>query len=413
MLKKPELLLLLCGLISLIAIVILFNKPPLYDEPYYLQNIPLLHKYGLSEAYLMKHRGSAGPLYPVLHYLLEPVTRLQMPYVRLVNICLLTGIIYFLGLTLKLLQFSGSYALCVLAIPMTYTISGLALTEIPAIFFFSAGLFLIIKTTSTTLVHPIAIIQLLAGSFFLSLAILGRQPYLLTLGALPILFWNKETYIRSGIFLLLTLISSLVLPCYVFYVWNGFVAPADSGYYKDLDEQGISLRPEFLLLCLAYFSIIFIIIAPRLFVVTNKRETLLLLLISVLIAVIGYQFSVIKFTPVISVIIKIIPALYIPVAEIFCGAALSFMAIFFFIALLRQLHKKAYPKELVFYSAAALLIALSCMKITMGFSSRYAAQAIPMLIPIGAYFFRRNNNNVYRIAAGVILGLISFVTYMV
>lgn len=413
MLKKWEVLILLCGLLALVAMVLIFNKPPLYDEPYYLQNIPLLHKYGLSKAYLMHHIGSAGPLYPVLHYLLEPVTQLQMPYVRLVNICLLTGIIYFLGLTLKLLNFSGSYALYALAIPMTYTITGLALTEIPAIFFFSVGVYLIIKGSSNYTFYSIAIIQLLAGGFFLSLAILGRQPYLLTLAALPILFFKKGTYIRSGILLLLTLISSLVLPCYVFYLWNGLVAPADSVVYEDLAQKGGLLRPAFLLLCLAYFAIIFIIIAPRLFVVANKRETLLLLLIYVLLVVVNYQFSVIKFLPFTSIIIKIIPSQYIPVAEVLCGAALVLLALFFFTALLRQLHKNAYPKELVFYSVAALLIAVSCMKITWGFSSRYAAQAIPMLIPIGAYFFKRNNTNVYRIAAGVILGLISFATYII
>ena len=413
MLIKWEVLILLCGLLALVAMVLIFNKPPLYDEPYYLQNVLLLNKYGLSKAYLMHHIGSAGPLYPVLHYLLEPVTQLQMPYVRLVNISLLTGIIYFISLTLKLLHFSSNYALCVLAIPMTYPISGLALTEIPAIFFFSAGIYSIIKVTSNHALYPIAIIQLLAGGFFLSLAILGRQPYLLTLAALPILFFNKGTYIRSGILLLLTLISSLTLPCYIFYLWKGLVAPIDSIVYENLVRQGISLRPDFFLLCLAYFAIIFIIIAPRLFIIPNKKETLLLLLICVLLAVVNYQFNVIKFLPIASIIIKIIPAQYLPVAEVLCGAALVLLALFFLTALLRQLHKNAYPKELVFYSVAALLIAISCIKITWGFSSRYAAQAIPMLIPIGAYFFKKSNNNVYRIAAGVILGLISYATYIV
>jgi len=413
MLKKQELSILLFGLIALVAMVIIFNKPPLYDEPYYLENVPLLHQYGLSKAYLMHHIGSAGPLHPVLHYLLEPVTQLQMPYIRLVNIGLLLGAVFFLGLTLKLLNFSGSYALCVFAIPMTYTISGLALTEIPAIFFFSAGVYLIIKTSSTHASNPTAIIQLLAGGFFIGLAIIGRQPYLLTLAALPVLFWNKKNYIRSSILLLLTLVSSLALPCYVFYVWNGLVAPMDSNVYEDLAKQGILLRPDFFLLCLAYFSIIFILIAPGLFILPGKRQTLLLLLTYILLVAVNYQLGVIKFLPVTSLIIKIIPAQYIPIAEVLFGAGLALMAIYFLASLFRQLHSKAYPKELVFFSVTALLIAFSCIKITWGFSSRYAAQAIPMLIPIGAYFFKKNNYSVYQIAAGVILGLMSFATYII
>ncbi len=411
MLKK-QVLILLFGLITLIAIIIIFNKPPLYDEPYYLQNIPLLHKYGISKVYLLHHLGSAGPLYPVLHYLLEPVTGLQMPYVRLVNIGLLLGVIYFLAVTLKLLNFFGSYALSVLAIPMTYTISGLALTEMPAMFFFSAGTYLIIKATSNYALNWRAIIHLSAGGLFISLAILGRQPYLLTLVALPILFWNKENYIRNGLLLLLTLVFCLALPVYVFYLWKGLVAPMDSNVYEDLARQGIALKPEFSFLCIAYFSIVFIIIAPGLFILPNKRQTLLLLLIYMLLAAVNYQFSIIKFLPVTSVIIKIIPGQYLQIASVLCGAGMALIAIYFLASLLWQLHKKAYPKELVFYSFASLLIAISCMKITWGFSSRYAAQAIPMLIPVGAYFYKKNNNNVYAIAAGVILGLLSFATYI-
>ncbi len=413
MLKKPELLILLGGLVTQIVIIIIFSRFPLYDEPYYLHNVALLHEYGLSIAYLMHHEGSAGPLYSVLHYLLEPITHLRTPYIRLVNISLMIGTIYFLGRTLKLLHFSGSYALCVLAIPMTYIISGLALTEIPAMFFFSAGIYLIIKISSNHTPYPAAIIYSLAGGIFMSLAILGRQPYLLTLAALPILFWNKKNYLRSGFLLILTIVASLGLPCYIFYLWNGLVAPPDSNVYEGLAMEGILYRPEFFLLCLAYFSIIFIIIAPGLFVLPNRRERRLLLLLFIFLLAVNYHFEVIRFLPIRAVIIKIIPAKYIQTTEVLCGTGLVLLGMYFITTLLRQLHKKAYPKELVFYSFASLLIAISCMKITWGFSSRYAAQAIPMLIPIGAYFFKRNNTSVYRIMAGVILGLISFASYVI
>jgi hypothetical protein len=413
MLKKPELLILLGGLVTQIVIIIIFSRFPLYDEPYYLHNVALLHEYGLSIAYLMHHEGSAGPLYSVLHYLLEPITHLRTPYIRLVNISLMIGTIYFLGRTLKLLHFSGSYALCVLAIPMTYIISGLALTEIPAMFFFSAGIYLIIKISSNHTPYSAAIIYSLAGGIFMSFAILGRQPYLLTLAALPILFWNKKNYLRSGFLLILTIVASLGLPCYIFYLWNGLVAPPDSNVYEGLAMEGVLYRPEFFLLCLAYFSIIFIIIAPGLFVLPNRRERRLLLLLFIFLLAVNYHFEVIRFLPIRAVIIKIIPAKYIQTTEVLCGTGLVLLGMYFITTLLRQLHKKAYPKELVFYSFASLLIAISCMKITWGFSSRYAAQAIPMLIPIGAYFFKRNNTSVYRIMAGVILGLISFASYVI
>lgn len=245
-LTRSEIVLLLFGLFTLIVILFVFNRPPFYDEDDYLKNVALLQKYGFSRAYLVNLIGSAGPLYSTVHYILEPLTDLQAPYIRLVNIGFLLGIIYFTGRTVQLLNFTcWTYGLNSMAIPMTYVISGLALTEIPAMFFYSAGIYLIIKAISSSASNVNGIIKLITGGICISLAILGRQPYLLTLAAFPILFYNKKNYKKNSILLIITIIFSVALPCYVFSVWNGLVAPLDALFYDNITRQGVSYRPDF------------------------------------------------------------------------------------------------------------------------------------------------------------------------
>src|SRR5688500_12203864 len=123
-LKKRESMVLLVGLTGLLVLIFVLNRPPLYDEDDYLVNVTLIQKYGFGERYLLNHIGSAGPLYPALHYLLEPITNLKTPHIRLINVFLLLASIGFMGRTLKTLQLPQSYGLLALAVPMTYVISG-------------------------------------------------------------------------------------------------------------------------------------------------------------------------------------------------------------------------------------------------------------------------------------------------
>ncbi|MBD0353279.1 MAG: hypothetical protein ICV65_19215 [Flavisolibacter sp.] len=412
-LTNKELIVLLSGLLVFVALLVLISRTYVPDEIAYLYNVRYIEKYGLSKEYLIRHYGSAGPLYSVIHWILEPVTQLRVSFIRLVNIFFLLGSIYFISRLLRVFQVSPIFAFTTLAIPMTYVISGLALTEMPAIFFFSIGIFLIIKTTTVNPPYPIAILQLLTGGICISLAILGRQPYLLTLGALPILFFNNKKFEYRSILLLLTLVASLALPTFVFLIWNGLVAPYDSTYYYDkIAQKGIFFRPDFFLLCLAYFAIILFIIAPAFFLKPQKKEIISLGFIYIILIVVNYKFQLIPLLPLKSLSIKFVPSEYLDLVYAFFSAFFELIGIFFLITLYQQLRKNIFQRELLFFSVAALLIALSCMKITFQFSSRYAAQATPLLIPICSFFYKRYSSNFYRMAAGVIIGLIAYTFYI-
>ena len=97
------------------------NVPRVNDEIPYLVNVDLLHKYGLGNEYLRQLQGSAGPLYSVVHYFFEPITHLQPPGIRLVNVSFLAGTIFFLMLILRHVGYSHwTYSLFLLAIPKMY-----------------------------------------------------------------------------------------------------------------------------------------------------------------------------------------------------------------------------------------------------------------------------------------------------
>lgn len=296
--SNTEIVILLSGLIALITLQFVFDRPPFYDEDDYLQNVAILQKHGFSNAYLLNLIGSAGPLYSVVHYLFEPLTHLQSPFVRLINTGFLAGTMYLTSLTLRLLPHTNRlYALMAMAIPMTYVISGLALTEAPAVFFFSTGVYLISASAAQGNAYTTAIIQSLSGGLCISVAILGRQPYLLVLAALPILFFYQKDDIKGVVLLLLALVMSLAMPAYVFMIWNDLVAPSDAASYDQIASEGVSYRLDFFFLCIAYYCIALFLIAPGFYRIPQKREIIMYIVLYLILALINYRFEFIHFFP--------------------------------------------------------------------------------------------------------------------
>jgi len=410
---RYESIVLFVGFIGLVALILHYNRPPFYDEDDYLRNVDLLQQYGFSKAYLLKHIGSAGPLYPALHYILAPLTKLETPYIRLLNTFLLLGTIYFIRLILKNLQFAQSYAWLVFAIPMTYVISGLALTEIPAVFFFSVALYLITHSITSDSSYFKSVLLLAAAGLFISFAILGRQPFLLILGALPILFFKKDQFFKTGILLLITLIFSLALPCYVFIVWGGLVAPDDGALYIRIAEEGISIQPIFFFLCTAYYAIVFFIATPSFYIRLTTSEILVSIVLTILFIGLNFKYHLFVFLPMAQLMRNTFSPIVVTWAEIIFGVLVLLVSLYFIVTLIRQLIRHNYQKELLFFAAAIMLIALACIKITWGFSSRYPAQALPFLVPMFAYFYKGNKYSNYRLGAGVLLGLTSLASYFI
>ncbi len=398
----------------LLLLVCINGRSPFFDEQLYLRDVEVLHRYGWGKEFLLRLTGSAGPLYAVIHHILEPFTRLRPPYIRLVNIFFLAGTLILLARTLSLIGFSGrSYSLYLLAIPMTYVTAGLALTEMPAIFFLSAGIYLVLRAIAVPSGVYLQVICLALGGICMGIAICGRQPYLVLLAALPVLF-SGGRFETNTWKLLLLLVFSLILPASVFYIWGGLVPPADALFYHGIEKGGILYRPDFFLICLAYYAIVFLIIAPGFYLKPGRKMKLMLWVSYILMTALNWKFPWITFMPLHSFAEKIftLPQVYTS-ASIFLGAALAWIGCYFLLNLLIQLHRKGYQKYLLFFSIGLILIAVSCSKITWGFSSRYAAQAIPLLVLSGSYFRKESVLANVLLVSGVVIGLVSLISYVI
>lgn len=223
------------GFASLTILTLGHLQAPFWDEEWYLRNIPLLEQYGLSEQFLMKYWGPAGPLYAFVHFAFEPVTQLKAPWVRIVNVILLGFSILFIWLTLRLTKQVNPFALslALLSIPMIYVCAGLALTEIPAMMFIAMAILLLLYS----LQHEHLLFKVLmgiAGGLALGLSILGRQPYLVVAFASVIFILKDSEYKRNLLSIIPFLIGAIILPAIVFRVWGNIQPPIE-------DHTGVGL----------------------------------------------------------------------------------------------------------------------------------------------------------------------------
>ena len=125
------------GLLLLLAVLIAVSPARLiYDEVYYMQAAHILATSGSFDV-LMHTRSdiAAGPLYPYLHVLASPLTSFAAPAIRFVNFACLLITLAALAWTLRLMRQSTPWlrAAMLLAVPMIWPTSGMALTELPAL----------------------------------------------------------------------------------------------------------------------------------------------------------------------------------------------------------------------------------------------------------------------------------------
>jgi len=404
-------LLLVAGFIAMLVVVLVYNRPPFYDEPAYLADVTLLHHHGFSRDWLLRLNGSAGPLYSAVQYFFEPITHLAPPFIRLLNCVFLLGVMYYTHLTLRILHLYGGYAWYSMAIPVTYVVAALALTEMPAMLFFTMALYLSVKA-SRTASFALVLACALAAGICMGAAIAGRQPYLLTVPVIAFIFLlNKNTrnrWLPAFIFIP----AALALPLYIFYVWNGLVPPGDAQVYKTLAAEGIAFRPAYALLCLAYFSICLLLIAPGLYRLPTRKEGIGWTALYILLLLTNLLFDWMPWLPAESLLKKLLvtPAL-LRFAAHAAGAALLLLSLYFIVTTgLRVIEKKKQPEVIVFF-IALLALAAACIKITWGFSSRYAAQAIPLMLMAGSYFREQAPLKIPRVLAGIAIGLSSLLFY--
>jgi 4-amino-4-deoxy-L-arabinose transferase-like glycosyltransferase len=148
----------------------------------------------------------------------------------LVNILLLLLLILVLSLTLqKIFKIPQPLvsSLTIMGLPMIWVITGMALTEIPAMLLATLAVFLIFIALEKIEDNQQMSLGIAALSgLCLGIAILGRQTFLVLVFILPILTISSSK--KSWQPLILCWLTSGILPAIVFSVWGGLVPPGQS-----------------------------------------------------------------------------------------------------------------------------------------------------------------------------------------
>jgi hypothetical protein len=235
---------------ALLAMIAMSPSQLRYDERNHIGLAQLVVMNGWRDALLSpENHSAAGPLYPAIHLMLSPITHLQPPAIRWVNFCC------FLGIVLLLARCKPTEPICprilsgftLLAVPFLWPAVGMALTELPALLFFTCFVLLFLRVINPDVVLSREVFGLsFVAGLCLGAAILGRQTYLIILPVLVVMmFWLREKW--SSV--LICIITSLAVCSWLFVLWHGLAPP----HYYQLAHSAVSFTN--LLLSLSYAAV--------------------------------------------------------------------------------------------------------------------------------------------------------------
>jgi hypothetical protein len=340
-------------------------------------------------------QGPTGPLHAILHNLASGGHgHLPVPWFRAVNPFFLAVIILLLGTCLKIQQQSAWKAWSVLGAPMIWVLTGMALTEIPAML----GLTAAITAAMWLGRNPSAVSRwpaLALVSVGMAVSMTGRQTYLV---ALPAVWWLAQSPgRRCGPSIALAL--SLIPIGIVFYIWGGLVPPL-------LGYVGQGLAPRHALMALGIAGTLSLLLAPG-FIWQHRRWSLPFGLMAAIINLVG---GILPFTSLTSVQ-KILPLpslgllIEAVVALVFAGMIGAFLA-----ALIAET-ARSRNREFAGCAAGVLLLAGACAGVTHLFSSRYMGMTLPFMIPMLAPWIKSGRWAAARLVVGSLTGAAILYSY--
>lgn len=399
------------GYLLLLLITILHWQPPLSDEAVFLSNVHLLHEYGLSRTFLLNiDKQTPGPLYQFVHYALEPVTHLQTPAIRLVNtsmllliILLLTGIIRKMQRRVK--KSVWVPALHIMAVPMIWQASGMALTEIPPMFFATLSIWLLqLALDHTHKRGGLGIFLSMLAGLSLGLAILGRAPFVMIVPAALLLLLQSAGEWQRWIAISIYMGVALLCCIPVFLIWGGFIPPKQA-----VTDTG-GLVPWHGILAFAYGALVVLIIAPGWFVY-NRPTLLILVLLYFLLLPANYYWLHLEYGPLNEVLTRILPAAVMQVYYYLISPLLMIIALYFVYSTFLQWMERRTEPFFLFILLAVLLMLAGSFRANHFFSSRYVVLTAPLFIILLAPYIQASKGQCIRVAAGMIIGLLSLETY--
>jgi hypothetical protein len=340
-------------------------------------------------------------LYTFVHAIFEPVTHLSLLGTRLLTAALAACTVLSLAATMKLRgdAFAGLRAWQLFATPVILTISGMALTEMPAMALFTAQFALLLLSVRMASSRPGAALGLgIAAGVLCGLAILGRQQFLITLPILPLLAFP---YPRAWRVFCAYIPAAIVLPLWVFLIWGDIVPPAARDFHRSYSlANGI--------LVVAYAAIAFCIYDLSW---ARGRGALIAVVIIVACALgnlVGdLQPTGDPWTPARLVAEKFLPESLLPAYSKFARGILVGFAAAFVACLVATAARARKDLELITMILMILAVPLASIKNTYTFSPRYAAMILPFVLLVACERSADSPWRAARMAAAGALGLYS------
>ena len=235
----------------------------------------------------------------------------------------------------------------------------------------------------------------------MSLAILGRQPLLVTLAAL-VVFARRDATTRWRV--AAAVAAGLVLPLPVFATWGG-LTPIHGIHDSMRDE----LYPTNVLVGGAYAGAFIALVAPGWYA---GRARVAAAFAAGGVAL-NLLLSIRDWLPAQTITLRVVPeALQPHVASVCGGAVLGFGALVLFELAHRAWQRRDDPAA-VYLALSTLLLLGVCARMSNRFSSRYVIPVLPLLLVAVAPHVHRSP--VWRCAAlvfGAVLGLLSLLSHL-
>ncbi|HEY8734352.1 MAG TPA: hypothetical protein VIL90_07280, partial [Puia sp.] len=285
-----------------------------------------------------------------------------------------------------------------LAVPMTFVCGGLALTEMPALFFLVCSIFFMQRFVEEKKTY-----LLVVAAAFYSFSILGRQPYLLLLPVFAYYLFYPFRFRDTALVLLFGIVS-LLLPVYCFVLWKGLIPVTGN-----IAEAGGLAYPHFFLAC-GYCMLAFLFAIPA-FIVHPRRlgypRLAVLLILSIIISVI-FKFQYAIMSPLAT---RLLPAKWYPYFLNLGFAFLLFMSLYFIATCLLRFFESYKDRFMLMAYLCMFALLISTMTITHQFSSRYVFQLTPFIFITGSKFNKPGiSSNILR-TLGLVVGTFALFSY--
>lgn len=390
------------GLLALLGVLIAGSPRMLiYDERYYMEaSWFLVTRFDFLALMTTPLDVAPGPVYAYLHYFLSPLTGLLPPAIRFVNWACLAGVMAANAATIRRMGYGDSLARAamVLAVPMIWTTSGLALTELPALLFASLA---VLATAHAVGAAPARAWWLfVVAGIAAGLALMARQTCLPGLAGFVLLGLGQRRLLAPC---LLAVAIALLIFSPLLITWHGLAPP-----WMD-NKSGISVAHG--IMAFVYLATAALLIAPGYFLsaLSTRRHRIAALVavaaVVLVVAVSGFRIELL------SQAVARLPAALQGPAQLAGTLVMVGIACAMAMATLIHLWDGRGNRRLLLLCVLTMMLTGSAAGITWQFSSRYVVAAFPFALLMLQPWLVMNRWAAARLLLGALLGCISLTAY--